>query len=77
MSAALLLLITWLTEPTPELGGGGGGGGSLICCHYAADGNLVCTLPTAGECQSGDKAVVCRYGVWANEDGSYWEGTEE
>lgn len=30
MSAALLAILAWLTEPTPELGGSGGGGGSLI-----------------------------------------------
>lgn len=58
---------------TVMLGGSGGGGGSMICCHHAPDGNLICTLPVAGECQSGDKVVVCRYGVWSNEDGTYAE----
>ncbi len=36
--------------------------GNVICCHTMADGNLSCTPPGADGCESGDKAVVCRYG---------------
>lgn len=42
---------------------------NLICCHYAPDGNLVCKLPVEGQCASGDKAIVCRWGVWSDPGG--------
>jgi hypothetical protein len=44
------------------------GGDNIICCHTAADGNSVCSLPSADGCESGDKAVVCRYGVWSDPE---------
>lgn len=46
---------------------------NLICCSYAADGNLNCHLPTADGCESGEKAVVCRYGVWTDAESGYAE----
>ncbi len=44
-------------------------GSSVICCHYAEDGNLVCKLPVDNSCAPGDKAVVCRNGIWEDPGG--------
>lgn len=41
----------------------------IICCATAPDGNMKCHLPSIdGQCDSGDKAVVCRYGVWSDKE---------
>jgi hypothetical protein len=48
---------------------GGGGPGTIICCHAAPDGNTVCNLPNSNGCESGDKAIICRYGAWSDPDG--------
>lgn len=45
-----------------------GGGQDIICCQLDESGNNSCTLPGPDGCDSGEKAVVCRYGIWSDPE---------
>lgn len=61
--ATIILLVLFGGGSNPPTGS------NVICCHYEPDGNLMCKLPVDNSCAPGDKAIVCRNGVWEDPGG--------
>jgi hypothetical protein len=65
MNTTLVAILLQLVQPQPSETPCGGSE-NVICCGVDENGNMDCHPAGTDGCESGEKAVVCRYGFWSD-----------